>query len=1092
MMSRPLRWLFPAVFSGFLLGLNGAGYAQIAAAAPASGGQVIVQTEGGEPKVVKFDGPLPPGVTPEMLGRKSEEKKEGEGKEAKPDEKKGEKKEEKKDEKKEEKPSTVKRPTTPPAEPDRTELDIRPDASGKVRFNFRGQAWPDVLDWLATVSGMSLDWQELPGDYLNLITQRSYTIEEARDLINRHLLARGFTLLVVNEVLTVAKTENINAALVPRVEPDQLAGRLPHEYVKVSFPLDWMIAETAVEELKPMLSPNGKLTALRTTNRLESLDAAANLRELYAVLTREQSVTSQERLVREFPLKFARATDVSEQLKGLLGLDSKSRGPQMPMMPQQMEQMQQQQMMMQMQQQQQQQQQHGGRPPGMPGAKRQEDVNLVVNLRRNSILANAPPDKMAVIAKAIEAIDVPLDREQSLLLNVNRMQVYRLAALDPDSLIKVLQDSGDLDPTTRLEADRKNKAVIAYAPLTDHMTIRTLVEKLDGSGRQFEVIRLRRLEADYVAGTISFMMGQEEKKEERPRYFGWWDDRRRSSEDEGQDKFRVDADVESNRLLLWANDVEMEEVRGLLVKLGEIPAEGGSPDRVRVLDVETGEGTQQLLEQIRRAWPSLAPNPLVLPTPDALPPPARPDASSADTKTPGGEVKAKEKQPERAQPQPPPAERKSSPARGTTAANANPTPAGTTFVRFAQLVPGEAATDDDRPATEPAAEPPAAEPPAAEPSANVPPTAATLPAGSASAERPSPTKTTQAGPGAEGASSDPAGNPRPTIQNPKSSRAEEQAPAEEASGRVPVQIAVGADGRLVISSQDTAALDMLEELLSQIAPQRKDYKIFPLKYASSLWVKLNLQDFFKEEPDDKNKRRTYMFFDFPPPQEKAKSYRLSQRKPLKFIDDLDTNSILVVGASAEQLKTIEELIHLWDTPPPSDTESARMTAVIPVRYSKAEAVAETIKEVYLDLLSSNDRALQRGREDKRPTSQTTYIFGESSGEPDRRAEVSFKGKLSIGVDAVTNTLLVSTAGQTLMDNVSKMIQALDEAAKPASDVQTVTIKGNVNADRVRKVLAEMLGDKVIQPGQGGAPSPPPGGPQPGQPGGPQPAPSGRR
>ena len=82
-------------------------------------------------------------------------------------------------------------------------------ASGSISA---GKPGPDVLDWLATVSGMSLDWQELPGDYLNLITQRSYTVEEARDLINRHLLARGYTLLVVNEVLSVAKTENSTPA----------------------------------------------------------------------------------------------------------------------------------------------------------------------------------------------------------------------------------------------------------------------------------------------------------------------------------------------------------------------------------------------------------------------------------------------------------------------------------------------------------------------------------------------------------------------------------------------------------------------------------------------------------------------------------------------------------------------------------------------------------------------------------------------------------------------------------------------------------------------------------------------------------------
>ncbi len=1008
---------------------SGFGYAQVAVSAPASGGEVVIQTPGGAPQVIKMDGPLPPGVKPVLPpGAKPEEKKEGDGKETPP----GEKKEEKKDEK----PATVKRPMTPPAAADPTELDIRPDADGRVRFNFRGQAWPDVLDWLATVSGLSLDWQELPGDFLNLITQRSYTVQEARDLINRHLLARGYTLLVVNEVLTVAKTENINAGLVPRVEPEELATRLPHEYVKVSFPLDWMIAETAVEELKPMLSPNGKLTALKTTNRLEALDAAANLQELYAVLTREQSASTRERLVREFVLKYARATDVSEQLKGLLGIDAKSRGPQMPMSPQQMEMMQQQQqqMMAQMQQQ----QQRGGRP-SPPGAKGQEDVNLVVNPRRNSILANAPPDKMAVIAKAVEVIDVPLDRNQSLLLNVNRMQIYRLAAIDPETLIKTLQDSGDLDPTTRLEADRKNKAIIAYAPLTDHMTIRTLVEKLDGSGRQFEVIRLRRLEADYVAGTITFMMGQEEKKEERPRYFSFFDDRRRSSEDEGSSKFRVDADIEGNRLLLWANDIEMEEVRKLLVKLGEIPAEGGNPDRVRVIDAEAGEATPQLLEQIRRAWPSLAPNPIVLPPPEALPKPARSEAEPGESEPPHDDSKPAAV-PDAESRKTPPAEPKTPPARDSVEADSHPAQPREALVRFAQLSSAEAAAEE-RPTDAPA-----------EPS-NLPGVPGLPPEGKTAAK---------AGP------------------EPKDA---------QAGTAPPVQVSVGPDGRLVISSQDTAALDLLEELLSQLAPQRKDFKVFPLKYASSLWVKLNLQDYFKEEPDDKNKRRNYYYFDYAPPQEKEKSYRLSQRKPLKFIDDLDTNTILVVGANAEQLKTIEELVRLWDTPPPSDTQSARLTSVIPIRYSKAETVAETVKEVYLDLLSSNDKALQKGRDDKRPSNQTTYIFGESGGgEPDRRSQVSFKGKLSIGVDAISNTLLVSTEGQTLMENVSKMIEALDEAAKPVSQVEVVTLKGNVNAEHVRKVLADMLGEKIVQPGQGHAANQPPGGPQPGQPGGPQPAP----
>ena len=38
-----------------------------------------------------------------------------------------------------------------------------------------------------------------------------------------------------------------------------------------------------------MLSPNGKLTALKATNRIEAMDAVANLREIHALLAAEQS-----------------------------------------------------------------------------------------------------------------------------------------------------------------------------------------------------------------------------------------------------------------------------------------------------------------------------------------------------------------------------------------------------------------------------------------------------------------------------------------------------------------------------------------------------------------------------------------------------------------------------------------------------------------------------------------------------------------------------------------------------------------------------------------------------------------------------------
>ena len=624
----------------------------------------------------------------------------------------------------------------------------------------------------------------------------------------------------------------------------------------------------------------------------------------------------------------------------------------------------------------------GGGPGGMLGLLQPKtDVHLVVNTRRNSILAHASPDKMAVIAKAVETIDVPSDQDRALLTNVNRMQVYRLATLDPETLVKTLQDTGDLDPTTQLQVDKKHKSIIAYASLADHMTIRTLVQKLDGSSRRFEVVKLHRLAADYVAGSITFMMGTEEPKEERSRSSGWgWNpwggSDRRQTEETDQDKFRVEADVENNRLLLWANEVEMTEVKNLLVKLGEISGPGGNPERVRVLDLEPGETTQQLLERIRRTWPSLAPNKLVLPP--------------ATGAAPGEPAVPRQENPVA----PPPS---INDRRAET-----PPPEHANF-RFAQFQAGD--SGETRP---------------------TPPAPAT---------------------------------PAPATQeNP--SAASQEAP--------PIHVSVDEEGRLVISSQDTEALDALEDLINQMAPPRKDYKQFKLRYATAYWMKLNLEDYFREEKkEDKTTSRRPWFLEPPPAEPKKASNRLSKRRQMKFIDDYETNTLLVVGATAEQLRNVEELIAMWDIAPPKTSESARMTSVVPIRYSKAQTVAETVKEVYRDLLSSNDKALQGANSNRRPQNQNTYIFGEAGGgDSERRTQVTFKGKLSIGVDEVSNTLIVSTEGQNLMDNVTKMIESLDQAAIPTTDVRVVTLNGSMNPDSVRAALAKILGQTT-----GGSASP---------------------
>ncbi len=526
-------------------------------------------------------------------------------------------------------PAVVTRPPKPAFEVDPKELDIKP-VDGKVQFNFHGQPWQGVLEWLAGISGLSLDWQELPGDHLNLRTQRDYTLDEARDLLNQHLLARGYTMLRQGEVLTVVNLAKLDPALVPTVEPEELEKRDPHEFVQTIFALDWMPADTAEEELKPLLSPKGKLAKLTTTNRLHALDVVANLRAIHELITEEQSGRGRERLVKSFKLEYARADDVKTLLEDFLGLDKK-KGPAMPMDPNQARMMQQQ---MQMQA-----QQNGGQP-NPAAAPKKEEIAIISNPRDNEIIAQAPPETMAIIEQTVQLLDAPSARQESLDRQLSKYRVFRLSQIDPETLVTMLTEMGGLDPRTKLTADKKNHSLIVNGSLVDHVVVQQVVERLDGSDRSFEVIRLRRLPADYVAGTIRFMMGGEEEKKDDSsyrRYYYYDPFGSNQQEEEKSTQFRVDADVENNRLLIYANELELEEIQKLLVKLGEVRPNDGQRSTVRVLNV-SGEQADEFLQRLKENWGAGNSHPLVIEpskTPEeAAPPQGDPFVPSKSTTPP--------------------------------------------------------------------------------------------------------------------------------------------------------------------------------------------------------------------------------------------------------------------------------------------------------------------------------------------------------------------------------------------------------------------------------------------------------------------------
>jgi len=881
----------------------------------------------------------------------------------------------------------IKRKSDPPDPPNKREFDVKPDEQGLIQFQFRNQGWPELMRWLAEVSGMSLDWQELPGDYLNIATQRKHSLEEARDLFNRHLLARGFTMLEFDGTIQVLKTKGINAALVPKIDPAKLGSLPPNRFVRVSFSLDSLVAEEVAKELAPLVSNNGVLNALASTNRLEAMDAAGNLTELFRILNEEQSQTAQESLAREFELKHVRTVEVREQLMQFLGMESKKKGGGGMPPEQQMMEMQQQQMMM--QQQQQMMQQGGG---AAPPSKKKAEIFIVSNIRRNSVIVHAPPDKMAIIASFINRVDVPNEKADNLQALEARSKVYRLSALDPAQFIASLVSLDALEPTTQLIADDKNKTIIAHASLSDHYTITKMLERLDGSARDVEVIQLRRLRAEDVAGTIKFLMGTEEKKEDkssRRNYFYYDPFGGNDKKDTSKDAFRVAANSQDNQVLIWANEIERTEVMNLLVKLGELPPQGGNLNKIRVIDANRSPETREYLKRLQEAWNRISPTPLELPSDDQF--------EKESNKSPGSandlEEESKTDSP-RALPKNKSDDDKIT-LRSTSTREENLERLGIPKGRLSTISTLEENDPDEKDGIEPKG--------------------AKLPA------------------------------------------------------RSSIQISFDERGNLVLMGDDPEALSKLEQIMIDNAPPKRRYEVFIIKHSKPSWVKWSLEDYFKEDKKEKNEKDGFYrwMFDMEPEEKKSDDPQLGKKRKLRFISDNETNSLIVVGADDAEIKTIEGLIKLWDVPEKTNKQKLRYSKLMKIEYSDAEAIVEAIKDAYRDLLSTNDKAFQKeagggkggeGNESKRGDSSDSVFEGAMN--------FSFSGKLSLGVDKVTKTIIVSAEGEDLLKLVCEMITELDRAAQPSGSVEILKLDGS-NSKAMEKALTALSkankGQKEIDP-----------------------------
>jgi hypothetical protein len=184
--------------------------------------------------------------------------------------------------------------------------------------------------------------------------------------------------------------------------------------------------------------------------------------------------------------------------------------------------------------------------------------------------------------------------------------------------------------------------------------------------------------------------------------------------------------------------------------------------------------------------------------------------------------------------------------------------------------------------------------------------------------------------------------------------------------------------------------------------------------------------------------------------------QLGKKRKLKLMSDSDSNTLLISGASPTQLKTIQRLVALWDKPEKQDKQNLRYTKTVKVEFSKAENIADAIKDAFRDLLSSNDKALARNPKEPGQAAGSKESKHQSEDSiSEGGMNYDFSGKLSLGVDAITNTIIVSAKGEDLLKLVTDMIEELDLKAKRNEAVEVIQV-GGTSTVALEKALKNLL------------------------------------
>ena len=374
-----------------------------------------------------------------------------------------------------------------------------PDGPITLSFNFRHAPWADVLRLFAETAGFTLDLHAVPEGTFNYYDPNEYTASGAIDVMNGYLIPKGYLLVRRDNFLVSLKiSDGIPPNLIPTIAVPDLGVRGNNEMVRIILPLEGLKAEDAVQEVQPLLGPQGKAVALPTSNSLVLEGLAGDLERLAGQLG---DLTAQpgenDRTFRSFPLEHISAVDAERHVRSLFNAEkqaSESNDPRAAFMRMMQDRM------------------RGGRDgdrrsspqPSQPSSQ----LQLASDMRMNSLLATGTTAELLLVDEIVKSIDVPAGDGSRNVENTGPvLKSYQMKRIDADEVADTINK---ILPGLVVNDDRGTDTIQVFATPQEHAEVQELIRQMDGAdGQLVEVLSLQRFDPVVMSELLNNLFSKE-------------------------------------------------------------------------------------------------------------------------------------------------------------------------------------------------------------------------------------------------------------------------------------------------------------------------------------------------------------------------------------------------------------------------------------------------------------------------------------------------------------------------------------------------------------------------------------------------------